>query len=158
MASDPLRPGNAIDAFRGDLYSTQPGLARALSVPAVPPQHIQDKPLSSGILWQSTQISSASTQNTIIPARPNRVALVIQNNDITNPLAVNFDNDAAYSGTGPYTVLGLLILPGGVLYVDRWCPTCSIHVYAPNVPCSLTEGLSLMGATITDAIQQSSTF
>lgn len=150
-------PQTGIEAVQGSPYPDQPDVADFIQqMPAIPPTPQGHYNKNAAIRWVCTAIAAGNTDY-VIAGRENRVLLIVQNNDTTNPLAINFDQTATIQGAGPYSVQGILILAGGVMYTDRWCPTNSVHIYNPSAQCTITEGLSSLG-NVDDLIRQSGMF
>lgn len=149
LGTQAVRPSNAIQALHGSPYALMPRLQQALQVPIVSdaPQAdqiggVQNVPIT----WTSSTYDTAS--EIIISAQPNRVVLSVQNQSATNPIAVNYDATASISGSSPnFIAQGILLQPGVTLYVDKWCPTGTIHVSgAPNTcPFLVTQAYSSIG-------------
>lgn len=134
LAQRNWRPQTGVEAVQGDPLQVQPLLGRALRVPLDPSIPLQEQPFPTTnvpVVWNSQTINS--TTETIISAQPNRVVLVVLNQSPTLAISVNFDNSAIITGTSPnFTVQGILLQPGVSLYIDRWCPTNTVHVSAGN--------------------------
>lgn len=137
-----------VEALQGDPFSLQPALGRALRVPLDPTIPVGDLPQqiqNIAIPWNSQTINSTSAEN-IISAQPNRVILIVQNLSPTDATAVNFDQTASISGTSPnFVSQGILLLPGVSLYIDKWCPTGTVHIAASDAPVTVTQGFSQIG-------------
>lgn len=143
------RPGNAVEAFQGPQMVRKTALLRALAVPLNP----STTPGTEGSLpqnnveirWTSQTFNSSSTEN-ILQALPNRVICIVQNLSSDLPIAVNFDQTASVSGSSPnYVSQGIMLLPGVSLFIDKWCPTGTIHVAASDAPTVVTQGYSAIG-------------
>lgn len=147
------RPGNAIEGLYGPPYGFG-YLTDALSLPLDPTNVAEQlgqaglfEPQNIEVRWVGTTLT-ASTQDQVVQAYPNRVVLVVQNQSPTNALAVNFDQAASVSGASPnQTSQGILLLPGVSLYIDRWCPTGTVHIAASGAgtPSPVISGLSSIG-------------
>lgn len=148
QAAQPWRPGNAIEAFTGNPYAFDQNATQRLRTPldqTQPRMPGQAAPVNVPISWISQTFNSNATEN-IISAQPNRVILVIQNLSPTTPIAVNFDLTASVSGASPnYVSQGIMLLPGVSLFIDKWCPTGTVHVSAANAPAVVTQGFSSIG-------------
>lgn len=151
LAQRNWRPQTGVEAVQGDPLQVQPMLGRALRVPLDPSIPLQEQPVppvNVPIIWNSQTINS--TTETVISAQPNRVILVVLNQSPTLAISVNFDNTATIAGTSPnFTVQGILLQPGVSLYIDRWCPTNTVHVSAGNggaaAPTTVMQGFSAQG-------------
>jgi hypothetical protein len=144
-------PGNAIEILHGPPYG-RGVLTDRLAMP-LDPSNIDAGLAAAGIQsqtnieirWASTTLNNASADQ-VVQAYPNRVVLVVQNQSSTTAIAVNFDQVALIFGTSPnQTSQGIMLLPGVSLYIDRWCPTGTIHVTASNVAVPVIQGLSAIG-------------
>jgi hypothetical protein len=148
QGTQPWRPGSMIEAQQGNPFQLlQPTLARKLNTPLspAPSGEFAFVPINYPIQWTAQTFNSSAIEQ-IISAQPNRVILIVQNFSPTTPLAVNFDQTAAISGASPnYVAQGILLLPGVSLFIDRWCPTGTVHVSASGAPCSVTQGFSGIG-------------
>jgi hypothetical protein len=142
------RPGTMYEALQGPQTVRNPHLLRALNTPLDPattPESDTYPQFNVPITWTSQTFNSAATEN-IIQAQPNRVVIVAQNLSPDNAVAVNFDQTASVSGTSPnYVSQGILLLPGVSLFIDKWCPTGTIHVSASDAPTVITQGYSAIG-------------
>jgi hypothetical protein len=143
------RPGSAVEAFQGHAFGgLQPQIARSLRIPldpSIPQQDLPSQIANIPINWTSQTFNSAAFEN-IVPAYPNRVVLIVQNLSPTLPIAVNFDQTASVTGTTPnYVSQGIMLLPGVSLFIDRWCPTGTVHISATNAPTNVTQGFSAIG-------------
>lgn len=155
QAIQPFRAGNSIQALQGDALNFQPGLARALRVPLDPSgpsvgaggAQLPAQQINAEIFWTTSVVnpSTSAGADFIIQGFPNRVVLFVTNNDAANPVAYNFDQTAAVTGTSPnYQVQGQLLYPSQSIYIDRWCPTGTIHL-AGNASVSVTQAYSAVG-------------
>jgi hypothetical protein len=149
QGTTPWRPASMIEAFQGNPYAfLQGNLAQALRVPLDPNVPEQDLPAAIAnvaITWTSQTYAPSSAEQ-IVNAFPNRVVLVVQNLSSANSTAINFDAVALISGTLPNQVSqGILLLPGASLYIDRWCPTGTVHIAASSVSVTVTQAFSAAG-------------
>ncbi|MGA9854244.1 MAG: hypothetical protein WBR29_03065 [Gammaproteobacteria bacterium] len=156
QATQPFRAGNAIQMLQGDpLGRLQPGIARSLRIPLDPSApatgqggvQLPAAQINAEIYWTTTVVnpSSAPGADYIIQGFPNRVVLFVTNNDPANPIAYNFDQTAAVTGSSPnYQVQGQLLYPSQSIYIDRWCPTGTVHL-AGNASTSVTQAFSAIG-------------
>lgn len=151
LAQRNWRPQTGIEAVQGDPLAVQPMLSRALRVPLDPSIPLQEQPvppINVPISWNIQTLNSAS--ESIISAQPNRTVLMVQNQSPTLVIAVNFDATASVAGTSPnFVAQGILLQPGVSLYIDRWCPTNTVHVSGGNggaaAPTLVLQGFSSLG-------------
>lgn len=151
LAQRNWRPQTGVEAVQGDPLAVQPVLSRALRVPLDPSIPLQQQPVPTinvPIAWNIQALNS--TTETIISAQPNRVVLMVQNQSPTLVISVNFDNTASVSGTSPnFIAQGVLLQPGVSLYIDRWCPTNTVHISSGNgaaaAPTLVLQGFSSLG-------------
>lgn len=149
LGAQGFRPGSAISLFQGEpFWFLSPAVREGLRVPLDPSIPQQDLPSTINnipITWTAQTFNSTATEN-IISAQPNRVILIAQNLSPTNAVAVNFDQTASVSGSSPnFVSQGLLLLPGVSLFVDKWCPTGTVHVSASSAPTVVVQGFSSIG-------------
>jgi hypothetical protein len=146
-SQEAFRPGNMIQARQGSPYGQLfPALQRALQVPLDPNEpadQLVQTVNNAQVTWQSFFINS--TTEYIVSAQPNRVVVCVQNQSATNPISVNFDQSAVVNGTSPnFTSQGFLLQPGVTLYIDKWCPTGTVHVSSGN-PAQVIQAYSSIG-------------
>jgi hypothetical protein len=100
------------------------------------------------INFRNTAANSA-VQGNSVPANPNRVVLIVQNQHATDDMVVNFGQGAnvqsvAIVGPPASTALiatGILINPGGNLFLDTYCSTDAIYVRGLNdTNCAIVQG------------------
>jgi hypothetical protein len=152
-----MGPRTGIEALQGNpLDVLDPRVARLLRTPLNPAGRITPMDDGTGqsysqqqpdqINW-SSQTVGGENGNVVFPAYPNRVILIVLNLDATDNIAVNFDQDALASSTSEPQNQGIVIQPGGNLYIDRNCPTNTVHVYTPlDVFASVTQGFKMQSA------------
>ena len=133
----------------GSPYPLQGDLDRVLQRPLNPtgivgvPVAVQQ---NVAIPW-TTQLFQGGANN-VLPARPDRVILIVQNLSSTVSAAVNYDQAASISGALPNQLSqGTLLLPGASIYVDRWTPTGAIYIYCVGGAVTVTQGFSAGGNT-----------
>ncbi len=145
------RPGSMIEAWQGPPYG-QNWLSALLSIPQ-PQSSLQedlDVQANVDINWWSFTFNNSLVDN-VVQAQPNRVVLVVQNQSSSYPIAVNFGTAASITGTSPNQVSqGIMLLPGVTLWIDRLCPTNTVHIYsaaggATVSPVLVMQGLSALG-------------
>jgi hypothetical protein len=132
-------------------YATTPGDDTSGSPMSVIASTPGDAPGFSSIIYTCINFRTSAPQsnNNSIPANPNRVVLIVQNQHATDDMVVNFGQGAsvqsvAVVGPPAATVLvtnGLLINPGGNLFLDTYCSTDAIYVRGLNdTNCAIIQG------------------